>query len=83
MAEMKAMEFRDGLKLRLARRPVPEPQEGKNSKIWRIDPISKHACSGWSCDLLSSLITGSRIRCIGEPAQTFPQTEPIKAWPEG
>ena len=29
MTEMKAMEFTDGLKLRLARRPVPEPREGE------------------------------------------------------
>ena len=29
MAEMKAMEFTDGLTLRLARRPAPEPQEGE------------------------------------------------------
>ena len=29
MAEMKAMEFTNGLKLRLARRPVPEPREGE------------------------------------------------------
>ena len=27
MAEMRAMEFTDGLKLRLARRAVPEPQD--------------------------------------------------------
>jgi NADPH:quinone reductase-like Zn-dependent oxidoreductase len=29
MVEMKVMEFTDGLKLRLARRPVPEPHEGE------------------------------------------------------
>ena len=29
MAEMKAMEFTEGLKLRPARRPLPEPKEGE------------------------------------------------------